>query len=668
MKTLGIKLGLVFSWLLASGFGQTIFTESMGIVGGTTAIAVHEAANGFDNTSYTMSGTGDLRATSVSSGYSGASGGANVFLTNNGSSNFQIAGISSISCSDLTLTFGAFKSTTASDMSELLVEFSTDGVTYIPISIPAQPTGSGTANWRLITLNLPPAAANQTNLRLRWTNTASGSGLPQFRIDDVSLIGSCGNISIDAISSLTYVVDCNNGDVGSIDFSTTGSFNLGNEFQVELSDASGSFTSPIIIGALSGSPAEGVDPSGTIAFDIPAVMPSGSEYRVRMTSTDPVQTSTDNGTDISITLMGSCVPPHITSLIINACNSICSEGDNEMFFGNTGDYSMDFTADNTNVFYGSTPSPTTNFTTSVHDLPSTTIDFNTNAGCPGLFVDAFNTVVPPNSSFMLAHVDVCPLDVIDFTNLCGTGPIYVVYVDAPSWSSGGNFVNTPACSGGTRYLTSVFVSTVNVSHEIDFFFECAFNSGNTGDFAVWDENGGAPLLQDNDGCAFPPSVLPISLLNFSANHNGYDTELEWETASEQDNDYFLLSHSLDGKNFSRIAKIPGSGNTDFLISYAYTHLRTPSGINYYKLRSVDFDGTIHEKGIVAVVVEMEYVFYNQLTGQIFFPNAEKSYAVYDLTGRQVLKSQYQNEVNFTNKGIYLVVDEFTGKAIKIFVN
>jgi hypothetical protein len=157
-------------------------------------------------------------------------------------------------------------------------------------------------------------------------------------------------------------------------------------------------------------------------------------------------------------------------------------------------------------------------------------------------------------------------------------------------------------------------------------------------------------------------------LDFTAKYNGINTELNWQTASEQDNDYFTLSHSLDGKNFTRIAMIPGSGNTDFEINYNYTHINTPTGINYFKLRSVDYDGTIHEKGIVAVVVEMEYVFYNRLTGQIFFPNTEKSYSVYDLTGRQVLKSQYQDKVNFSNKGIYLVVDEWTGKATKIFVD
>lgn len=38
----------------------TIFTESMGTVGGTTSLAAHESANGFDNDTYTMTQGGLL--------------------------------------------------------------------------------------------------------------------------------------------------------------------------------------------------------------------------------------------------------------------------------------------------------------------------------------------------------------------------------------------------------------------------------------------------------------------------------------------------------------------------------------------------------------------------------------------------------------------------------
>lgn len=602
-KTIGAVIASVF--FVGIGFGQTIFAETMGAVGGTTSIATHETANGFDNTVFTMSGTGDLRSTSASSGYSGASGSANVFLTNNGTSNFQIATISTLTCSDLVLSFGAFKSTTASNMSELVVEFSTDGVSYTPVAIPLQPTGTGTAVWRLITVNLPAAAGNQANLRLRWTNSASGTGSPQFRIDDVSLAGVCGSLSVDAISNVSYTVNCQQADDGTIDFTATGTYLAGNSFQVELSDATGNFASSVFIGSLSGAAAEGTTFSGTIPFSIPAVMPAGSGYRMRLVSTNPVRISPNNGIDINIDLTGTCVPPHVTSLILNACNSSCSEGDNELFFGNTGDYSLEFTADNTNVFYGSSPSPTANYITSIHDLPLVTAEFNTNAGCPGLFIDAYDQVVPPNSSFILAHRNVCPNDLYDFTNLCGSGPIYLVYVDASGWSSAGNFSNSTSCSGGFRYLRSLFSTTVFTSHEINFFYECALNSGSTGDFAVWNASGGAATLQSNTSCSFDPIVLPIELLVFSAKPIDSQVRLNWSTATELNNDYFTIERSVDGSNWEVVDLVKGQGTTAQQSDYELMDTRPFSGLSYYRLKQTDYDGTFSYSSIVSVSVSVE---------------------------------------------------------------
>lgn len=164
---------------------DTIFSENMGSPTGTTAIA----SNAFQNSgTLTFSGTGDVRISTSSTGYAGASGSGNVFLTNNGTAYFQISGINTTgyAAGSLDLSFGAFKSTTASNMSELSLQYSTDGSTWLSLSIPAQATGSGTANWRLISF-ADTALPISSSLFLKWTNTGTG---PQFRLDDVILSGS----------------------------------------------------------------------------------------------------------------------------------------------------------------------------------------------------------------------------------------------------------------------------------------------------------------------------------------------------------------------------------------------------------------------------------------------------------------------------------------------
>jgi hypothetical protein len=202
-RTTRIKLLAFFALLVFLGGNEmkgqtTIFSENMGTsAAGTTAIT----SNTFQNSSYTFSGTGDTRLTTSSLNYyNGASGIRNVFLTNTIDTYFQISGISTLGYSTLSLSFGAFKSTIASNMSELNLEFSTDGTKYTPLIIPAQATGTLTAVWRLISgISLPVAAQNVSNLRIKWTNT---SKIPQFRIDDVTLS------ALTSISSLNSSSGC----------------------------------------------------------------------------------------------------------------------------------------------------------------------------------------------------------------------------------------------------------------------------------------------------------------------------------------------------------------------------------------------------------------------------------------------------------------------------
>lgn len=154
----------------------TIFSENMGSPSGTTAIA----SNTFQNSSpITFSGSGDVRSTTGSSGYSGSSAGGNVLISN---TNFVISGINTTGYTSLALSLGHYKSTTASN-NELVVEVSSDGSSYSALTY-SRATGTGTASWLLVSpTGTIPATSN---LRIRFSNTTTS---PQFRIDDVVLTG-----------------------------------------------------------------------------------------------------------------------------------------------------------------------------------------------------------------------------------------------------------------------------------------------------------------------------------------------------------------------------------------------------------------------------------------------------------------------------------------------
>jgi hypothetical protein len=75
------------------------------------------------------------------------------------------------------------------------------------------------------------------------------------------------------------------GAVLPVTVTATGNFNPGNVFTAQLSDASGSFANPLMIGAVAATA------SSTISATIPAGIPAGNNYRVRVVSSSPALTS-----------------------------------------------------------------------------------------------------------------------------------------------------------------------------------------------------------------------------------------------------------------------------------------------------------------------------------------------------------------------------------------
>ncbi|NJN34847.1 MAG: T9SS type A sorting domain-containing protein [Saprospiraceae bacterium] len=64
----------------------------------------------------------------------------------------------------------------------------------------------------------------------------------------------------------------------------------------------------------------------------------------------------------------------------------------------------------------------------------------------------------------------------------------------------------------------------------------------------------------------------------------------WETASEINNNYFEIQRSRDGRDFEAIGNVKGKGTTNDRQFYQFEDTEPAQGINYYRLRQVDFDG------------------------------------------------------------------------------
>ena len=211
-----MKMLLIPILLLVVGnvVGQTtIFSENMGTPTGTTAITAY--ATGTAPATFQNKGTltysngaqtnpGDLRTSSASSTYSGASGGGNVFFTStSGTYGFSIESINASSYNTLNLQFGYRK-----DSATLHATFSVDywdGTSWITVANTSAALFNEAANagsgWYLSkTLSLPVGAQIST-LKLRFVKT----GTTAMRIDDVKLTGTAATPVISTSGTLLAV-------------------------------------------------------------------------------------------------------------------------------------------------------------------------------------------------------------------------------------------------------------------------------------------------------------------------------------------------------------------------------------------------------------------------------------------------------------------------------
>lgn len=96
------------------------------------------------------------------------------------------------------------------------------------------------------------------------------------------------------------------------------------------------------------------------------------------------------------------------------------------------------------------------------------------------------------------------------------------------------------------------------------------------------------------------SPLPIELLSFTGTEKNDHNLLEWVTLTETNNEYFTLERSSNGIDFIPVGKVAGAGTSRVQLSYSFKDMTPPKGVNYYRLRQTDFDGTTTTSKIIAL--------------------------------------------------------------------
>ncbi len=117
--------------------------------------------------------------------------------------------------------------------------------------------------------------------------------------------------------------------------------------------------------------------------------------------------------------------------------------------------------------------------------------------------------------------------------------------------------------------------------------------------------------------------LPVELVEFTVKAVEEGVLLEWETLSEINNERFEIQRYVNAEEFETIGETPGAGTTTRRVNYSFLDRNPLNGINYYRLRQVDFDGAFEYSPIRSV--EFQRIGFNKsnLNSVNLYPNPNK---------------------------------------------
>ncbi|MEL6971011.1 MAG: YCF48-related protein [Bacteroidota bacterium] len=241
------------------------------------------------------------------------------------------------------------------------------------------------------------------------------------------------------------------------------------------------------------------------------------------------------------------------------------------------------------------------------------VDFlDTNAGpssAVGWAVGDGGTIIKSSSGGVLWNIQTSPTteDLLDVSctdvNTC--------------WAVGWNSI-IGTIDGGTTWSSLSFPPTPPLS----LFYSVAFTDSNTGwvvgfqgsilhttdGGANWeiqtsgtsenlfgvfftDANTGWAVGEEGTILKYGAAGLPVTLLSFEGQVLDKAVQLNWQTASETNNQGFWVERSATGSSWNALAFINGTGTAIEQQHYSYLDEQALAGMSYYRLQQVDFDGT-----------------------------------------------------------------------------
>ncbi len=170
-------------------------------------------------------------------------------------------------------------------------------------------------------------------------------------------------------------------------------------------------------------------------------------------------------------------------------------------------------------------------------------------------------------------------------------------------------------------------------------------------------------------------TVPVEFSKVSGSQSNKEVKINWSTAIEVGNESFVVERAFDDSSWEAVGTVAGAGNSIRTLDYSLSDLNPVSGINFYRVKQVDFNGDFDYSETIKVVyysekdieltpnpasvagadTPMMYV-YSEL-------ESTATISVYNVAGKQISSQNQQIQVGQNrfhipttklNKGIYMV--------------
>ncbi len=179
------------------------------------------------------------------------------------------------------------------------------------------------------------------------------------------------------------------------------------------------------------------------------------------------------------------------------------------------------------------------------------------------------------------------------------------------YDANGNLVGTTVTDANGNYAFEVGAGTYYLEIEYPAFMEgTAANATIDGFDSDFDADGLTGLFTvgadadfsfDAGIASMGNNPTPIFWSGFEGNAGNVGNELAWSTATETDNDYFVIESSTDGVNFSQVGIVKGAGTTTNASNYSFVDDAANDGVTYYRIVSVDYNGNKSASYVISII-------------------------------------------------------------------